>query len=169
MVQKPRCMRKRPAARPASSSGAAGHHPAPTRESQRFTAIPLKIQQNLTATFVVGPSVDEQDEQLDIVVIGPVDAVERTRARLTETGDLADAEPVLPDEDDPTHGSCWIRLVPVDRTQPRDQAARRGDPVGLFAALTTLLRPRPGGSSGPGRHRASGSGPGRDSSGPRQG
>ncbi|MGW0659784.1 hypothetical protein [Streptodolium elevatio] len=128
--------------------------------------MPFQIQQNLTATFVVAPSVDEQ---LDIVVIGPVDAVERTRARLTETGDLADAEPVLPDADDPTHGSCWIRLVPPDRTQPPpEQAVRRGEPVGLFAALTTLLRPRPGGSSGPGRHRASGSGPGRDSSGPRQ-
>lgn len=107
------------------------------------------------------------DEQLDIVVIGPVDAVERTRTRLKESGDLADAEPVLPDADDPTHGSCWIRLSPADEAPPPAQATRRGDPVGLLAALTSLLRRRPGGTSGPGRHRAAGSGPGRSSQRPR--
>ncbi|WP_436775298.1 hypothetical protein [Yinghuangia sp. YIM S09857] len=113
------------------------------------------------------------DEQHDIVVIGPVDAVERTRARLTETGDLADAEPVLPDADDPTHGSCWIRLAPTHREQPPEpspeQSPRRGDPVGLFEALTTLLHPRRRNTTGPGRHRASGPAPGRNPTGPRPG
>jgi hypothetical protein len=56
---------------------------------------------------VVGPSVNG----LDVVVIGPIEALSRVCARLRESGDLVEADPVVADADDPTHGSCCIRMT----------------------------------------------------------
>lgn len=102
-------------------------------------------------------------EGLDVVVFGPVDALARLRILLRETGDLVEADPVVPDDDDPTHGSCFMRMTrPGGGPETYRTSGRRGSPAGFLAPLAAFLR-RPADQArrhppqGPGRHRANNS------------
>ncbi|MCF2530346.1 hypothetical protein [Yinghuangia soli] len=116
-----------------------------------------------------------------VMVVGPVEALQRVASRLLECGDLADAAPVYPDADHPDLGCCMLHMTPRDDTPPggydlfalgiapaaTPEAAsapapegdrtrpRRKAPAGLLASAAAALlrrdRTRPGGSQGPGR------------------
>lgn len=76
-----------------------------------------------------------------VLVFGPLAALEQVVGRLTEHGDLAGAEPVLPDADNPARGSCVLHIAEQDCVRGTSTAGqRRAASAGILQSVTALWR-----------------------------